>query len=96
MKGHFGDLTVTRGKAHTFLGMNTLINYEKNIEIEMKEQLKEAVSSFEISKGEIVTELLASPTARHRRETNDECKKLTTIKSEAFHSIIAKILHIMK
>ena len=96
MKVHFGDLTITRGKAHTFLGINTLINNEKNIEIEMKEQLKEAVSSFEISEVESMTESVTSPVARHLRETNDECEKVTTIKSESFHSIAAEILHIMK
>ena len=29
MKGHFGDLTVTRGKTHHFLGMNMHIHDKK-------------------------------------------------------------------
>ena len=29
MKGHFGDLTVTRGKTHHFLGMNMHIHDQK-------------------------------------------------------------------
>ena len=96
MKGHFGDLTVTGGKTHNFLAMNIQINDEKNIEIEMKEQLEEAVASFEIAEGESVTELVTSPASRHLREMNDDCKKLTTVKSEVFHSIVEKILYIMK
>ena len=37
MKKHFGDLAVTRGDKHRFLGMNLTINKVKNIEIKMKE-----------------------------------------------------------
>ena len=33
MKGHFGDLTVTRGKTQNFLVMNMQVSDEKNIEI---------------------------------------------------------------
>ena len=96
MKSHFGDLSVTRGKTHNFLGMNIHINDEKNIEIEMKEQLKEAIATFEAVEDESVTESVTSPASRHLRDTNDDCEKLTAIKSEAFHSIVAKILYIMK
>ena len=61
----------------------------------MKEQLEEAVAYLEISEGESVTESVASPESRHLRETNLDCEKLTTDKSESFH-FIEKILHIMK
>ena len=43
MKKHVGDLTVTRGNKHRFLGMNITINENKNVEIKIKEQLQEAV-----------------------------------------------------
>ena len=33
---HFGDLVVTRGKNHTFLGMHLNITADKKVEIEMK------------------------------------------------------------
>ena len=95
-KDHFGDLTVTRGKMHNFLGMNIHINDEKNVEIEMKKQLEEAVEAFEIAEGESVTESVTSPASRHLRESNDDYEKLTTVKSEVIHSIVAKMLYIMK
>ena len=62
----------------------------------MKEQLEESVAFFEISKDESATESVTSHASRHLREKNDNCKKMTTVKSEAFHSIVAKILHVMK
>ena len=40
---HFGELSITRGKEHTFLGMNIKIRDDKKIEINMIEQLKEAI-----------------------------------------------------
>ena len=40
MKTHFGDLTITRGNEHRFLGMNIKINKKKCIEIEMREDSK--------------------------------------------------------
>ena len=43
-----------------------------------------------------MSESVTSPAPRHLRETNDDCEKLTIIKSEAFHLIAAKILHVIK
>ena len=37
MKGHFGDLTVSRGNNHTFLGMNINVRKDKKVEIKMKD-----------------------------------------------------------
>ena len=38
-KKSFGEITITRGKKHTFLGMNLQITEDKKTEIEMEEQL---------------------------------------------------------
>ena len=46
MKKHFGDLTVTRGNKHRFLGMDIAISKKENIEIEMKDQLQETIDVF--------------------------------------------------
>ena len=77
MKKHFGDLTVTRGKKHRFLGMNIEINKDRNIEIEMKEQLLEAIDIFEESEGSKVTEEVSTPAPPHLREVNMECRQLS-------------------
>ena len=37
MKEHFGDLTISRGNRHMFLGMNVTINPRKSVEIETKD-----------------------------------------------------------
>jgi hypothetical protein len=96
MKTHFGDLTVTRGKKHRFLGMNIEINKDKNIEIEMKDQLLEAISMFEEAEGSEVTEEVTSPARHHLRNVNLESAQLSSKKKESFHSIVQKLLWVMK
>ena len=61
MKSHFGKLTVTRGKKHRFLGINIEINKGRNIEIEIKDQLLEAISIFKLSDGNKVNEEINTP-----------------------------------
>ena len=39
LKLHFRDLVITRGKKHSFLGMNIVITNEKKIEIDMEKNL---------------------------------------------------------
>ena len=46
IKKHFGDLTITRGKKHVFLGMNLEITKEKELLVDMSDQLRETVDIF--------------------------------------------------
>ena len=46
IKTHFGEIKITRGNIHTFLGMNIQITEDKKIEIEMEDQLMEAIEIF--------------------------------------------------
>ena len=44
---HFGELTITKGEEHKFLGMSVNIWKDKKIEISMKDQILEAFESFD-------------------------------------------------
>ena len=46
IKTHFGEIKITRGKKHTFLGMNIQITEDTKIEIEMEDQLMKAIELF--------------------------------------------------
>ena len=96
MKKHFGDLTVTRGNKHRFLGMNLTINKKNSIEIEMKDQLQETIDMFVLSEGSKVTEEVTSPARSRLRDVNPEGIALSKDKKDAFHSIVQKLLWIMK
>ena len=96
MKRHFGDLSITRGKTHRFLGMNITITEDKKLQIEMKEHLQEAIDMYSSIEGDGVNEVVTSPARPRLREVNDDCPKLTGDKREGFHSIVAKLLWTMK
>ena len=96
MKKHFGDLTVTRGNKHRFLGMNITINQKDSIEIEMKDQLQDAIDMFVSSEGEKVNEEVTSPARPRLRDVNSNGVLLNKDKKEAFHSIVASLIWIMK
>ena len=96
MKVHFGDLTVTRGNKHRFLGMNITVHPRDKIEIEMKDQLQEAIDMFIEIEGEDVIEEVTSPATRKLREVNPDCELLSEDKSNGFYSIVSKLLWIMK
>ena len=44
LKGHFGELKVSRGKTHKFFGMQLTV--DKNVRVLMKDQLIEACKAF--------------------------------------------------
>lgn len=96
MKKYFGDLTVTRGNEHRFLGMNIAINEKDSIVIEMKDQLQETIDMFVLSEGSNVTEEVSSPARSRLRDVNPEGIPLNKDKKDAFHSIVQKLLWIMK
>ena len=94
MQEHFGKMDIVKGDEHSYLGMNITINRKKKIiEIDMKQQLLEAIEAFD---GEIKGEVV-SPAAKHIFDTRDgEVKKLPKEKAENFHHVTAKLLHLMK
>lgn len=84
---------ITRGDEHVFLGMRFKIKHKK-IEIRMKEQLEECVKAF----GEDLSKKVSTPASKSlfevKCEEDDEplCEK----KKVLFHSIVAKLLFLMK
>ena len=62
----------------------------------MKDQLQEAIDMFVQSDGNEITEEVTSPATRRLRDVDPECELLSKDKQDAFHSIVAKLLWIMK
>ena len=92
MKKHFGNITVTRGNKHRFLGMNITINKDKNIEIDMREQLQEVLDMFSCTVDDTIDKAVTSPAEKHLMDVNANGIPLDHKKKEAFHSIVAKLL----
>ena len=92
LKGHLGELTITRGKKYSFLGMTIEYNDNKTVSIDMKEQLQEAINMFP---GHIPAEVVL-PAAKHLFEVDEKAEQLDLAKSKVFHSIVMKLVYIMK
>jgi hypothetical protein len=93
VKKHFGELVISRGNKHNLLGMHVEMNRNnKTVEIEMKDQLQEAIDTF----GEEVDKSVVTPALKNLFVINSEAKKLNNEDSDMFHSVVAKLLFIMK
>ena len=89
---HFGDLAVTRGRSHNFLGIDILLGEDGLVEISQHDQVQEALNKF----GETCDNHVSSPCANHLWDVNENAEKLSKEKSDLFHSIVAKLLYITK
>jgi len=89
---HFGDLAVTRGRSHNFLGIDILLGEDGLVEISQHDQVQEALNKF----GETYDHHVSSPCANHLWDVNENAEKLSKEKSDLFHSIVAKLLYITK
>jgi hypothetical protein len=92
LKGHFGNITVSRGKRHNFLGTDIYIRDDGLIEMSMSSHIQDAIDSF----GSLCGYKVTSPAAAHLWDVNDECELLDEDKMVIFHSVTAKLLFVTK
>jgi hypothetical protein len=85
----YGDLSITRGNKHTFVGMD--LEFGKGeLQVSMKSYLEESIEAFP----EEITGTVSSPAANHLYTVNPDAKKLHENQRETFHSIVAKLLFV--
>ena len=90
LKEHLGNLKTSRGNTHTFLGINFKITKDKNVELEMMGN--EAVIAF----GEVISKTAATASKPYLFNVREDAERLDKEKSEVFHSVVEKLLYIMK
>jgi Reverse transcriptase (RNA-dependent DNA polymerase) len=90
LEGHFGKMTVTRGKEHTFLGMNIVYTEDRTARITMKQYLQEALDE---SKMDIKYEA-ATPARKNLFDVDQEAAPLSKTEAETFHSVTSKLLYV--
>ena len=86
----FPGLVTTRGKEHTFLGMDIKYTKDKKVLINLKNHILEAIEAF----GEDLGPEVKSPAAKWLFKVNDKARKLSGNKADIFHSITMKLLWI--
>jgi len=91
LEEHFGKLEVSRGREHDFLGMR--IKFVGNeVYISMKDYLREAIDMFP----ELTNMKITWPAKKDLNEIDNKAEKLTKNKRELYHSIVTKLLWVMK
>ena len=88
----FGDLSVTKGKHHTYLGMGITYNEDQTVSISMDEYVEEVIDTF--SKEPKITSKAATPALWNLFEGDESSPKLDTRKSSIFHHCVAKLLYV--
>jgi hypothetical protein len=86
----FGEMTVMRGKSHTYVGMDIFFPGDGSVKINMKTYLNDAINAFP----DELTGKATTPAAEHIFQTDDKSPKLPESKRELLHSIVAKLLFV--
>jgi hypothetical protein len=92
LESKYGELRTTRGKVHSYLGMNMDFSKPGEVIITMIDYLKETVNNFP----EIIEGIVTSPAGAHLFDINDQAKKLDDEMAQHFHTAVAKLLWICK
>jgi hypothetical protein len=89
---HFGKMTVTRGKEHTFLGMKIVFNENRTVTISMREYIEDAIEEFQ----EAITNRAVTPARNNLFSVSDNSPRLSMALGETYHSVVAKLLYASK
>ena len=92
LESKYGEMSITRGSKHTYVGINFEFKKDGTVKIEMMDYILECIDEFpeEINKG------VTSPAMAHLFNVDIECTPLTPDKMEVFHKIVAKLLFACK
>ena len=92
MYGKIGDMKVTYGDEHTYLGMKFVFNDNGGVMIDMKDYVQDMVNEYpDELHGKSKT-----PANEKLFKVNENSKKLDTKKAETFHTMVAKGLFLSK
>ena len=95
LEERFGEVTVTRGKKHTYIGMDIDFLSEGRVSIVMKDHLLECIEAFEAT-GESIDHFAVTPAAHNLFEIDATSPILSKEQSELYHHIVAKLLFVCK
>ena len=90
----FGDMEISRGKDHSFLGMEIEVS-DGIVKLSMKKQLNKLITDFEKEYGCLDNEV-SSPGNRQLFNIKMDAEQLDEKRSKDFHSITAALLYLMK
>jgi Reverse transcriptase (RNA-dependent DNA polymerase) len=90
---HFGEMTKTRGKKHTFLGMDITFNSDSTVSISMTNFIDDTISESAI---DLHPAGCSTPAKADLFDIDESSPALPTAQAEVFHCIVAKLLYLSK
>ena len=90
LKERFTDLTITRGKKHSYLGQTLDFTVPRLVKITMEGYVESILMERKNDRG------AATPASEDLFEIDTESPKLDTASREAFHTIVMKIQYLAK
>ena len=94
-KDGLGKMTVSRGKKHKYLGMDLDFTTKGEVKVTMADYSKEFIKIFDkVVPLELGTKSIAA--ASNSFQVDEDIKKLSPRKAEAFHSLVTKHLFATK
>ena len=87
-----GDLTITQGNSHDFIGMDLAITKEKRVGIDMRKKIEEAIEIF----GEEIKGKVSTPAAKHLLWVDDTKPLLYHKHKDSLHNVNSKCFYITK
>ena len=86
----YGELSITRGNHHTYIGMEFIFPGNGMVEVDMSSYLNEAVNEFP----EALDRIITSPASNFIFDIDPDCPKLDEEKREMPHHLVAKLLFV--
>ena len=87
----FGDITVTRGRKHNYLGMVLNLEQQDSLEVSMLSAVEELLNSCDVGSG-----IASSHATVNLFRIDTSSNLLSTGDKELFHSIVASLLYLSK
>jgi len=91
LEHYFGEMNVSRGKEHTYLGIDFKIENRKVV-LTMTKYLEECIDAL----GEAINTTASTPANNGLMHVNEESLLLEEGRKEKFHHVVAKLLHVCK
>ena len=88
----FGKVNPVFGNKQEYLGMKVEIDDERNLHIDMRDQVSEIIQDF----SEIISGSVSTPANRFLMNINESEPTLNKTRSKEFHSTVAKLLYLEK
>ena len=88
----YGKIRTTKGKQHTYVGMDLDFSNDGEVTVKMSDYLKETIEDFPIE----ITGTASTPVSLFLFTTNPDAEKLNERDAKAFHTAVAKLLFVTK